>query len=76
MEYTNPADNIITSMGILGGKPVIKGTRIPVTLVVEELAGGTTMDELKKEYGLTLEQIQAALKYAAMALKEDVVLVA
>lgn len=76
MEHIDPADNIITHMAILGGKPVIKGTRVPVTLVIEELAGGTTGDELMKEYDLTHAQVQAALKYAAMALKEDVVMVA
>lgn len=73
MEYATP--HIVTNMEILGGKPVIKGTRIPVTLVVEELAGGMAMDELLKEYGLAREQVQAALRYTAMALKEDVVLV-
>ena len=73
MEYTNL---ITTHMGVLGGKPVIKGTRVPVTLVVEEMAGGMTMEELGKEYDLTREQIQAALAYAAAALKEDILVMA
>ena len=67
-------DTITAQMAILGGKPVIKGTRVPVTLVVEELGGGTTMEEIMKEYDLTRSQVQAALKYAAAALREDVVM--
>ena len=55
-------DTITTQMAILGGKPVIKGTRVPVTLVIEELGGGTTMEEIMKEYDLTRAQVQAALK--------------
>lgn len=69
-------DTITTNINVLGGKPVLKGTRIPVTLVVEELAGGLTFEELMAEYDLTREQINAALKYAAAALQEDTVLIA
>ena len=71
----NTANLITNNMEILGGKPVIKGTRIHAALIVEEFAGGMTMEEIIKEYALAREQIQAALRYAAMAIKEDVVLV-
>lgn len=57
----NGADMINVQMAILGGKPVIKGTRVPVTLVVDELGGGTTMEEIMKEYDLTRAQVQVAL---------------
>jgi len=49
---------------VVHGKPVISGTRIPVSLVLGQLAGGVTYDELQREYGLTEEQVQAALTYA------------
>ena len=49
---------------VVHGKPVISGTRIPVALVLGQLAGGVTYDELQREYGLTEEQVQAALTYA------------
>lgn len=68
-------DTITTNINVLGGKPVLKGTRIPLTLVVEELAGGLTFEELMTEYDLTREQINVALKYAATALQEDTVLI-
>jgi len=64
---------VIADATILGGKPVIKGTRVPVTLVLGQLAGGMTMEEVMYEYYLTLENIHAALGYAAQQLDQDVV---
>lgn len=49
---------------ILTGKPVIKGTRISVELILEELAGGAFYADLIAEYDLAEEDIQAALFYA------------
>lgn len=49
---------------ILVGKPVIKGTRISVELILEELACGATHEYLTREYDITEEDIQAALLYA------------
>jgi uncharacterized protein (DUF433 family) len=60
---------IITDPAILGGKPVIAGTRISVQLVLEELRDGWTMKALLDDYPqLTREQIIAALAYAAEAM--------
>lgn len=47
------------------GKPVIKGTRVPVDLVLGKLAGGMTYEEVMSEYELSKEDILAALDYAA-----------
>jgi len=47
------------------GKPVIKGTRVPVDLVLGKLAGGMSYEELMAEYDLAKEDILAALDYAA-----------
>ena len=56
----------------LAGKPIIKGTRIPVELILELLANGWTIDELLENYPqLKKEDIIAALKYAAQVLKEE-----
>ena len=49
---------------IAGGKPVIKGTRIAVKLILELLANGWSIEDIKEEYDLTEEQIKAAIKYA------------
>jgi uncharacterized protein (DUF433 family) len=56
---------VVVDPEIIHGKPVIAGTRIPVALVLGQLAGGVTFEELEREYGLTREQAQAALGYAA-----------
>ncbi len=56
----------------LGGKPVIKGTRIPVYLILEMLANGMSVEEILKEYPeLTEEDIKDALKYASQILSKE-----
>jgi uncharacterized protein (DUF433 family) len=62
---------------VMLGKPVIRGTRIPVELVVRKLGEGATESELLDAYPrLSREGIQAALLYAAEALAhEEVILV-
>ncbi|MFA4845452.1 MAG: DUF433 domain-containing protein [Patescibacteria group bacterium] len=67
-------NEVVADPAILGGKPVIKGTRIPVVLVVDELSAGTSQEEIMQEYDLTREQIQAALRYASAALREEIVI--
>ncbi|OGZ97923.1 MAG: hypothetical protein A3J10_01715 [Candidatus Sungbacteria bacterium RIFCSPLOWO2_02_FULL_54_10] len=53
------------------GKPVIKGTRVPVGLVVGKIAGGMTVQEVAQEYDLTREQVFVALQYAAKLVAEE-----
>jgi uncharacterized protein (DUF433 family) len=55
---------VISDPEIMGGKPVIKGRRIPVSLIIGKLAGGMSKDELLDEFDLTEEQVRAALIYA------------
>ena len=57
---------ITQNPAILGGKPIITGTRMSVEVILEFLAGGMEIKEMLKEYPyLTKEQIQAAIRYAA-----------
>lgn len=62
------APRIVVDEKVAFGKPVIKGTRVPVALVVGQLAGGMTYEEVMKEYELTKKDILAALDYAAKAI--------
>ena len=55
------------------GKPVIEGTRVPVSVVVGAMAAGDSADEVAEEYGITLEDVRAALAYAAQRLEEETV---
>ena len=55
------------------GKPVIKGTRITVELILEKLAAGETSEQILNEHPrLSEEDLHAALRFAADALKADV----
>lgn len=62
---------IIVDEKIRFGKPIIKGTRITVDEVIGALAGGMTNEEIKKEYGISNEDILSALKYAAEIVSEE-----
>jgi uncharacterized protein (DUF433 family) len=65
---------IISNPKIMMGKPVIKGTRITVELILEKLAAGESVDQILNEHPrLTQEAIQASCAFAAKALKADVV---
>lgn len=56
---------VVSDPGILRGKPRLKGTRIPVSLVLGYLAAGKTFEEITAEFpDLTREQIAACLDYA------------
>lgn len=59
-------NRIVLNPKIMAGKPTIKGTRIPVDLIVRLVAQGATVDEILENYpNLTKEDIRAALQYAA-----------
>jgi uncharacterized protein (DUF433 family) len=47
------------------GKPCIAGTRIDVATIIGALAAGETIDTIRDEYQLSLDQVRAALAYAA-----------
>jgi len=57
-------ERIMIDPGIQHGKPVVRGTRVPVARVLAELAGGMAEEEVMREYGITREDIAAALAYA------------
>lgn len=61
----NWRDHIVSTPDVLRGKPRIKGTRIPVSLILGYLASGKTAEEIIDEFpDLTKEQIAACLDYA------------
>lgn len=58
-------DRIELNPKVCNGRPVIKGTRIPVSIIIEQIAEGASWDELLAGYPeLKREDIQAALFYA------------
>ncbi|TMB49824.1 MAG: DUF433 domain-containing protein [Deltaproteobacteria bacterium] len=68
------APTIVSDPTVMMGKPVVAGTRITVELILEKLAAGETVEQLLAAHPrLTPEAIRAALKFAAEALRADVV---
>jgi len=64
-------ERIIIDPKIQHGKPVIKGTRVPVVRIIGGLAGGMTIEEVMKEYDITEEDIRAALLYASEIIEKE-----
>jgi uncharacterized protein (DUF433 family) len=58
-------DHIVSDPAILKGKPHLKGTRIPVSLVLGYLAAGSSLEQITAEFpDLTHDQVAACLDYA------------
>lgn len=64
------APRIVVDETIQSGKPVIKGTRVPVDRVLGKLGGGMTVEEVMAEYELSREDVLATLSYAARSIRK------
>ncbi len=71
------ADRVEVNPDVMLGKPVIRGTRITVELILRKISEGATEDDLLDAYPkLTADDIRAAVRYAADALAhEEIVIV-
>lgn len=58
------SDRVMIDPRVCHGKPIIRGTRVPVSLIVGGNAGGMSREEVARAYDLTLEDVRAALEYA------------
>jgi uncharacterized protein (DUF433 family) len=68
----NYEDRIIHDSGICGGEPVFKGTRVTLRTVLASLAGGDSAEEILADFpSLKIEDIQAAISFAAASAEED-----
>ena len=66
----SPETWIESKPGVLGGKPCVRGTRISVEFLLELLASGASPDDVLRSYPqVTREGLEAALRYAAQAMK-------
>jgi uncharacterized protein (DUF433 family) len=65
------SERIVVNPDVLAGKPVIKGTRLAVELILELLAAGQSESQILADYpGLTREDILACLAYASYLAHE------
>jgi uncharacterized protein (DUF433 family) len=68
-------DRVETNPAVALGKPIIRGTRIPVELILRKLAEGATHAEVMDAYPrLTQDDIHAALAYAADRIAHETVI--
>ena len=66
---------IVANPGILGGKPIVEGTRLSVAHILGLLASGMSNQEVIADYPeLSEESIRAVLAYAARALQNDIII--
>lgn len=65
------SDPITIDPKVCHGKPVIRGTRVPVSVIVGGLAGGMSFAELEREYDVTNAEIRAALEFANALVERE-----
>lgn len=75
MSRTRWQDRIVIEPDVHHGVPCVKGTRVPVAIILGSLADGMGADEIVAQYPqLTKDDVAAALSYAAEVLQQDMVL--
>ncbi len=68
----NWQERIVVDPEILTGKPIIKGTRISVELIIELLASEWSIDEILRNYpGISYPDVMACLRYASATLQSE-----
>jgi uncharacterized protein (DUF433 family) len=63
-------ERIVLDPRIAHGRPVIRGTRVPVAVILGALAGGMQIDETAREYGIEQVDVLAAIRYAANIISQ------
>lgn len=75
MSRINWQNFIVIDPELHHGEPCIKGTRVPVAILVGSIADGMTIEQVTQEYPqLPREAVQAALAYAADVVRQDILL--
>lgn len=75
MPRTDWKERVVIDPDIHHGDPCIRGTRVPVSIIVGSIADGMSAEDVRSAYPqLTVEDVRAALAYAAETLRRDVIL--
>ena len=64
-------ERIVGDKDIRHGKPVIRGTRVPVDIILGSLAGGMSYKEVCEDYAITEDDIKAAMEYATKLVANE-----
>jgi len=74
MEYSNIIDRITIDPEVCHGKPIIRGMRYPVNLILELLGAGMTVEEILADYeSLEKEDILACIQYASKLMQVKII---
>lgn len=71
MAQVKLGERIVADPEILGGKPLVAGTRITVELILGQLGRGQTPDEVSRQHGVSREDVLAAIRFAAETVGRD-----
>jgi uncharacterized protein (DUF433 family) len=71
MAVTEIAPHIVVDPSVRFGRPVILGSRVPVDVVVAQMGAGLSAEQVAEKYGITREDVLAALAYAATVLSSE-----
>jgi uncharacterized protein (DUF433 family) len=63
-------ERIVIDPKICHGKPVVRGTRTPVTVILDALAGGDTFEMIQSDYDVTAEDIRACIAFASAEVSQ------
>jgi uncharacterized protein (DUF433 family) len=63
-------ERIVVDPSIAQGRPVVRGTRVPVAVILGALAGGMQIDEAAREYGISQEDVREAIGHAARIVSQ------
>jgi uncharacterized protein (DUF433 family) len=64
-------ERIVVDDNICHGKPVVRGTRTPVTVILDALAGGDTFETIMEDYRITIDDIRACIAFASSELSRQ-----
>lgn len=65
------SSRIMIDPEIQHGKPVVAGTRVPVVRLLAEIAGGMSLQETANCYGVTVDDVKAAVEFATRLIEEE-----
>ena len=66
-------ERLSANSDVCHGKVCIRGTRVMVSVILDNLAAGESAEEIMRSYHLELEDVQAAIQYAAEIARETVI---
>ena len=64
------SERVVIDPKLCHGQPVVRGTRTPVTVILESLAGGDSFETIEREYSITADDIRACVAFAADELSK------